>query len=186
MKKSLLVRVFLATCLFVLLGLDEVGAKEVVLTGIEVTNEDHHLLLYSRVEGGFAAEMADEVAKGTPVTFSFYVRVRKIKTFWWDQRIASVKIRLLVEYDPKKEVYVLSSTEEGKQNTTVSDAAKLNRILFEIKGLKVAKLQDLKTGEKYQISMMAEIRRKGLFFRLRDIFSKRDYKTEWYSVDFTY
>ena len=71
----------------------------------------------------------------------------------------------------------------------VDDFEEAKKRMSEIVGLKVTELRNLQRGNRYQISMMAELDKIRLPFYFHYVFfflSLWDFETDWYTVDFRY
>jgi hypothetical protein len=69
------------------------------------------------------------------------------------------------------------------------DFAAAKKAMAEVKGLKVAPLQRLIKGNKYQLRVKAELQKVRLPLNLHYVLfflSLWDFETDWYTVDFTY
>lgn len=181
---------FLFMLLFLVHPVDVVSAEEARLTDIVVTNDEDHLLLYFSVTDCFTEEMKKAIDNGVNTTFTFFVRLEAVRSFWWDRDIADLKLSHEIKYDSLKKVYTVRlSPREGKEVVSVKDFEEAKRIMSEIIGLKVTELKDLKRGNRYQISMMAELDKIRLPFYFHYVFfflSLWDFETDWYTVDFRY
>lgn len=164
-------------------------AKDAVITDIEVNNVESSLLLHFRVKNCFTRDMKKAIESGINTTFSFFVRAYEIRDYWWDRKIADIKISHDVLYDSLKNVYVIKLSENDNKPILVYDFDEAKKILSEVTGLRVAELQNLQKGGHYQVSMMAELDKIRLPFYLHNVFfflSLWDFETDWYTVDFVY
>jgi hypothetical protein len=168
----------------------EARAEEAKLTDIVVTNDQDHLLLYFSVTDCFTEEMKKAIENGVNTTFTFFVKLEAVRNWWWDRNIADLKIHHEIKYDNLKKVYTVKlSPREDKEEVSVKDFEEAKRLMSEIIGLKVTELKNLKRGERYQISMMAELDKIKLPFYFHYVFfflSLWDFETDWYTVDFRY
>ena len=175
--------------LIVLLFTVPAVAAEASLTDIEITNTDNHLLLCFRVVDCFTEDMKKAIHNGIATTFNFSVRVYEVRNLWWDKKIVDIKVNHDVQYDNLKKVYMVGLFEREEKTVFVRDFEDVKKIMSEIVGLKIAELEHLQKGGRYQIRMMAELDKIRLPFYLHNVFfflSLWDFKTEWYTVDFTY
>ena len=165
-------------------------AAKAILKDIEVTNTDEsHLLLYFKVAGCFTEDMEKAIGSGINTTFNFFVRVYEVRDLWWDKKLADVQIHHDVQYDSLKKLYKVKLSERGDATIFVPDFEEVKKLMSEIIGLKVAELKDLQTAGHYQVRMMAELDKIRFPLNLHNVFffvSLWDFKTDWYSVDFTY
>ncbi|MEJ2589657.1 MAG: DUF4390 domain-containing protein [Deltaproteobacteria bacterium] len=168
----------------------ETRAEEARLTDIVVTNDQDYLLLYFSVTDCFTEDMKKAIENGVNTTFTFFVKLEAVRNWWWDRNIADLKIHHEIKYDNLKKVYTVKlSPREDKEEVSVKDFEEAKRLMSEIIGLKVTELKNLKRGERYQISMMAELDKIKLPFYFHYVFfflSLWDFETDWYTVDFRY
>ncbi|MBW1900362.1 MAG: DUF4390 domain-containing protein [Deltaproteobacteria bacterium] len=179
----------LVGCLLVLLFVIPAFADEAVLKDIEVTNTDSFLLLYFNVADCFTEDMKKAIDSGIKTTFNFFVRVYETRSFWWDKKITAIKVSHDVQYDSLKKVYMVRLFEKGDKTIFVQDFDEVKTLMSRIRGLKVAELENLKTGKSYQVRMMAELDKIRLPLKLHSVFfflSLWDFETDWYTVDFIY
>jgi hypothetical protein len=79
--------------------------------------------------------------------------------------------------------------EKDDKSIFIKDFDKAKERMSEISGLRVADLQELQAGTRYQIRMMVELDKIRLPFYLHNVFvflSLWDFETDWYAVDFTF
>ena len=179
----------LVGCLLVLLFVMPAFADEAVLKDIEVTNTDSFLLLYFNVADCFTEDMKKAIDSGIKTTFNFFVRVYETRSVWWDKKITAIKVSHDVQYDSLKKVYMVRLFEKGDKTIFVQDFDEVKTLMSRIRGLKVAELENLKTGKSYQVRMMAELDKIRLPLKLHSVFfflSLWDFETDWYTVDFIY
>ncbi len=164
-------------------------AKEAKISDIVVTNNRDYLLLYFGVQNCFIPEMNKAIENGITTTFTFIVKLYEIRQWWWDKKIADLKIKHDIHYDSLRRVYSLKLSERGKGRIEVKDFEKAKKLMSEIVALKVTKLRNLHKGRHYQIKLMAELDKITLPFYLHHVLfflSLWDFETDWYTVDFRY
>ena len=164
-------------------------AKDAVITEIEVNNVDRSLLLYFRVDNYFTKDMKKAIDSGINTTFNFFIKAYEAREYWWDRKIADIKVSHDVQYDSLKKVYMIKLSEKDNKIIFVQDFDEVKKILSEVSGLRVAELQNLKKGGHYQVCMMAELDKIILPFHLHNVLfflSLWDFETDWYTVDFVY
>lgn len=164
-------------------------AQEATLTNIIVTNTRDDLLLYMEVEGAFRDEMKKAILSGVPASFSFFITLHKVRSFWRDEEIVDLKVTHTIKYDIlKKEFTVKRSWSNGKPVVTKS-FGEAQKLMAEIDSLKVISLGNLDKGRQYQLSAKAELNKVTLPFYLHRVLfflSAWDFETDWYAVDFIY
>jgi hypothetical protein len=187
--KKNLVRTTLLVYLLVMFSALTTYADQAILEDIEITKADSHLLLYFNVADCFTEDMEKAINNGIYTTFNFFIRIYKVRNFWWNKKIESIKVSHDVQYDSLKKVYLVGRSEMKDKKITVRDLDEVKELMCQVMGLRVAELQNLQTGLKYQVRMMAELDKIKLPLKLHNVLfflSLWDFKTDWYTLDFTY
>ncbi len=166
-----------------------VYAQDATLTNITVSNTQDDLLLFLNLEGAFREEMKKAILSGVPSTFSFFAKLNRVRSLWFDQDIADLEVTHTIIYDNlKKEFTVTRSWKDNNPEVTKSfDEAK--KWMTEINSLKIIPLDRLEKGEQYQLRVKAEVSKKTLPLYLHYILffvSLWDFETDWYTIDFTF
>ena len=173
-----------------LLIASQVGyAQDATLTNITVSNTQDDLLLFLNLEGAFRVEMKQAILSGAPSTFSFFAKLNRLRSLWFDKDIADLEVTHTIVYDNlKKEFTVTRSWKDNIPEVTKSfDEAK--KWMTEIDSLKIIPLNRLEKGEQYQLRVKAEVSKKTLPLYLHYILffvSLWDFETDWYTIDFTF
>ena len=176
-------------CWISLLWASPAMAEDAKLADIVVTNTRDHLLLYFTVTDCFTENMKKAIDNGVPTTFTFFVNLNEVRNWWWDKKIADLKVSHEIKYDSLKKVYEVRLSSRDDKVIVVKDFGQAKRLMAEIVGLKVTELRNLHRGDRYQINMMAELDTIKLPFYFHYVFfflSLWDFETDWYSVDFRY
>ena len=175
--------------LVLLLSVHSVNAREAFLKDIEVCNTENHLLLYFKVDNCFTEDMKAAIDSGIITTFNFFIRVYEVRGLLWDKKIAKIKVNHDIQYDSLKKVYMIRLLEKDDKPIFIKDFDEAKERMSEISGLRVADLQELQAGTRYQVRMMVELDKIRLPFYLHNVFvflSLWDFETDWYSIDFRY
>jgi len=184
------VSVALCTVLFFgLFTVRDAWPAEARLTDIVVTNTRDDLLVYFSVTECFTDEMEKAINNGVRTIFTFFVKLNEVRDWWWDKDIADLKVSNEIKYDGLKKVYTLRLSSPEERVVDVKNFEEAKRLMSEIVGLKVTELRNLQRGNRYQISMMAELEKIRLPFYFHYVFfflSLWDFETDWYTVDFRY
>ena len=164
-------------------------AQDARLTDIIVTNTRDDLLVYLNVEGAFREKMKTAILSGVPATFSFFISLYQNRNFWFDKKLADLKITHTIKYNNlKKEFSVKRSWENGVPLVTQS-FAEAQKWMAEIDSLKIVPLNILEKGGHYQIRAKAELSKLTLPFYLHYVFafvSLWYFETDLYTIDFIY
>jgi len=178
-----------AVCLFLSGAEGRVRAEEAALSDIVITTTQDDLLAYFTVVDCFTEDMERAIHNGIPTTFTFFVKLLKVRSSWWDKKIADLKVSHEITYDSLKKVYILRFSEDDRKELIVKDFEEAKTLMSEIVGLKVTSLDRLEKDAYYRVRMMAELDtiKLPLYFHYVLFFlSLWDFETDWYSVDFRY
>lgn len=164
-------------------------AQDPRLANIIVTNTRDNLLLYLTVKDAFPAKMESAVQSGVPTTFSFLIRLVRVRNFWPDKQMADIRVTHTLKYDNlKKEYNVTRSWEPGK-TYAVKSFEEAQKLMTEVDSLVIVPLNQLEKGKQYQIRAKAELSKLTLPLYLHYVLffvSLWDFETDWYTVDFIY
>lgn len=165
------------------------SAQKARLVDIVVTNTRDHLLVYFAVEDCFTPELTQAIENGINTTFTFFVELYEKRNWWPDEKIADMEFNHSIKYDNIKKVYEVRLSEQDNKIITVQDFDEAKKLMTEVAALKVASLQNLKKGRRYNVQMMAELDRIELPLYLHYVLfflSLWDFETDWHEVDFRY
>ena len=160
------------------------------LSDMVLTNTPSSLLLYLKVKEAFNEETQKAVFNGVPTTFSFFISLEEVRSFWRNRKIADFKLKHTLKYNTlKKEFKISRSWEEeaGEQQTISFDEAK--SLMTRINGFSLFPLSSLKKGRKYRVRAKAKLSKIDLPFYMHYIVllsSNWEFETEWYSIEFDY
>lgn len=164
-------------------------AEKAGLKDILVTNTTDHLLVYFSVTDCFTEDMIKAINNGFKTTFTFFIKLHKVRGLWLDNEIADIKVKHDIQYDNLKRVYHVRLSERDNKVFSVKDFDEAKALMSEIVGLKVCELNRLRKGGLYKVNMMAELDKIRLPLHLHYIFfflSLWDFETDWYTMDFKY
>lgn len=179
--------VILSTCL--LLSPLQVFAADATLTNIILTNTRDNLLLYLTVENAFPPKIETTIKSGVPVTFSYYIKLNKVRNFWKDLEIADITITHTLKYDNLKKEYIVTRSGETGGPKIIKSFEEAKKLMAEIDGLSIGALKWLEKGEQYQIRAKAKLSKLTLPFYLHYVLffmSIWDFETDWYTIDFIF
>jgi hypothetical protein len=164
-------------------------SQEARLTNIIVTNTRDDLLVYLNVEGAFTEKMTKAVLSGVPTTFSFYIMLFQTRNWWFDKKIADLKITNTLKYNNLKKEFTIKRSWENGETLVTQSFAEVKKLMTEIDSLRIAPLSRLEKGQHYQIRAKAELSKITLPFYLHHVFiflSLWDFETDLYTIDFIY
>ena len=90
------------------------AAKEVALSDLIVTNTRDDLLIYMTIQGAFTEKMKAAILSGIPTTFTFFVKLNRVRSFWLDKQIADLTVTHTIKYDTLKNEFLVYRSWEKK------------------------------------------------------------------------
>ena len=167
----------------------QIYAQDAKLANIIVTNTRDNLLLYLTAKDAFPSEIEEAVHSGVPTTFSFYIKLHRVRGLWLDEKITDITLTHTLKYNSLKKEYIVSRSWEGERLLTVESLKAAKNLMTEVDSLVIVPLKRLKKGQQYQISAKAELSKMTLPFYLHYILffvSFWDVETDWYAINFIY
>jgi hypothetical protein len=164
-------------------------AQDAKLANIIVTNTRDNLLLYLTALDAFPSKIEKAVQSGVPTTFSFYIKLHRVRGLWLDQKIKDITVSHTLKYNSLKKEYTVTRSWEGGRSQTVESLDKAKKLMTEVDSLVIVALKRLEKGQQYQISAKAELSKMTLPFYLHYILffvSFWDVETDWYAINFIY
>jgi len=185
-----MIRKLCATLLLVLvLSPASALAQEATLSIKTVTNTRDDLLLFLSVKGAFTEEMETAIESGVPATFTFFVSLNRVRSLWMDQSVTDLELTHKIRFDTLKKEYLVTRSWDGAEQRVVKSLAEAKHLMTEIDSLRIAPLNRLEKGYRYQIRAKAELGKITLPFYLHYVLffvSLWDFETDWHTVDFIY
>ena len=133
-------------------------------------------------------KLEEAIRSGVPTTFTFRVKIYRVRKFWPDKKMASLKFKHGIKYDNIAKEYRFHFG-ESDHSLSVKDFEKAKEIMAKVNGVKVLPTTKLKKGRKYYLDVKAELEPVRLPFGLQNIFfflSFWDVETDWLRYEFTY
>ena len=164
-------------------------AQDARLVNINISNTRDDLLIYFNVEGAFREKLKKAVLSGATTTFSFYINLYRVRSFWPDKNIADVKVSHTVKYDILKKEFTVKRPWKNSKPVVTKSFPEAQRLMSKIDSLEVVLLSELEKGRRYQTRAKAEVSKLTLPFYLHYVLffvSLWDFETDWYTIDFIY
>ena len=173
-----------------LLVLPGTGFAQVAkLTNIAITRYHDDLLFKINLDGAFREDMNQAIMSGVPATFSFYIKLNRVKDLWFNSNIADIYLTHTIKYDTLKKVYTVSRPWKNSDPVVTESFKEAQELMTQIDGLKIVQLNSLEKNGHYQIEAKAEVSKLTLPFYLHYVFlfvSLWDFETDWYIINFVY
>ncbi len=166
--------------LFLLTGWAFASGAE--LANIVVRNSADELLIDITLKGVFTEEMKAALTKGIPVDIAFSISLFEAHNFWFDKKMISKTAIHQIRFDTLKKEYKIWRSWEKRGFRVEIDSEEAQRILSEIKGLKVIPLKRLEKGVHYQLRIKSELNDRSHLFSG----TPWEFETDWYTINFIY
>jgi hypothetical protein len=164
------------------------AAEQPVVTDVRLAASPENLLISAAVQDCFTEDMLEGVHNAIPVTFRFYLDLRRMRDYWFDQRLVRQVINHTLSYDPIKQEYQVAFSEKEQPETTRS-LAEAEKMMAELHDIRLSRLKALQTGEKYALYIKATLAENTLPLSIHSIipfFSLWNFETDWRMVKFRY
>lgn len=174
--------------IFIITLSGSVWANDAQLEDIIVTNTRDDLLLYLNATNAFNEELITAIQTGVTVTFTYYIRLNRIRSLWKDEALNKLNIAHTIEYDTLKDEYIVTRSWE-KQPHTVKQFDLARKLMTTITSLVITPLSELSKDQQYRIRIKAAQKRRHLPYKMHYVLffmSPRDFETDWYTIDFIY
>jgi hypothetical protein len=166
-----------------------IAAQDARLGNIIVTNTRDNLLLYLTALDAFPSKIQKAVHSGVPTTFSFSVKLHRVRGLWPDKEIKDITVSHTLKYNSLKKEYIVTRSWENERSQTVESLDEAKKLMTEVDSLVIVPLHRLEKGQEYQISVKAELSKMTLPLYLHYILffvSIWDVETDWYTINFIF
>ena len=163
-------------------------AQNATIEELIVTNSSTDLLLFLTVNDAFTKQMEEGIKNGIPVTFNFYVKLERKRT-WLNQGLVSLQFDHTLNYDTLKEEYSIVRSELAGQTFRTKSLAEAKKAMAQLNGPPIAPLKALLPEAGYLLKVKAKLAEKTLplyFHYVIPFWSLWDFETAWYTVEFRY
>ena len=166
--------------LYLLAGSTTAQGAEV--SDMVINSSEGHLTLSVKIGDVIAGEVNTSAADEASATIIFSIALFEVKPFWFDKQIAHHTVTNTIKRDPHKNEYRLLRSWDSGRPLVVNSLNKAQRLMTEVKHLKLMPLVGLEKGRNYQIRVQAVCQDENAY-----IFSPSGcFKTDWHTVDFTF
>lgn len=136
----------------------------------------------------FTKDMLEGVHNAIPVTFRFYLDLRRVRSYWFNERVVKQVVNHTLSYDPIKQEYQVAFSEKQQPETTRS-LAEAEKMMAELHEIRLAPLNKLVSGQKYALHLKTTLEENTLPLSIHSIipfFSLWNFETDWRTVQFRY
>ncbi|MFH2012155.1 MAG: DUF4390 domain-containing protein [Pseudomonadota bacterium] len=190
MKISRYVPVFASIILLVVLFLPaNAFCKKAIIKDVIVTNTPKDLLVYFSVGGCFTPKMEEAIFNGVPTTFTFFIKLYRPRSFWFDKPLAAISVKHTIVYNNLRNEFTVTLNSIDKKELIFKDFFEAKKAMADVNGIPVIPMSCLKKNNKYYINMKAELDPIKLPFFLDYVLffvSLWDFETDWHAEQFIY
>jgi hypothetical protein len=152
-------RALAAALALALLLLDQAWAAPLRISNLVVTNSERTLLVNLVLLGSLPEGMVEGLGTGIPASVRFQVELWQYNSWWFNRRIAATILERQVVYDVlTKEYRVVAVQGEERDPYVTRDIWEAERVLSEVRGLRLVPIASLKGDDLYYVRARAEIR----------------------------
>lgn len=117
----------IASLVFIALSAPGVHAEDAYIVDVVRTGPPDHVMVSAILKGGMTRDIKDSIESGAPVTFTYLVKLERVRRVVWNETIREVAVKKLVKYDPLRKVY-LTWEKKGDKSEAISFDAELSAV----------------------------------------------------------
>lgn len=111
-----------AVLVFFALTAPGVHAEDAYIVDVVRTGPPDHVMVSAILKGGMTRDIKDSIESGAPVTFTYLVKLDKVRRVVWNETVREVAVKKLVKYDALRKVYLTWEKKGDSQETIGFDA----------------------------------------------------------------
>jgi len=129
------------------------------ISNLAVTNTDNALLVGVVMLGSLPEGVVEGLATGIPATVRFQVELWQYNAWWVDRRVVAKLVERQVVYDVLTKEYRVSAVQgEEREPYVTRDVWEAERVLSEIRTLRLAQMASLSPEDLYYVRVRGEVR----------------------------
>jgi len=156
---------------------------------LTLSNSQKELLLFGTIENSFRSEMAESLQNGISLDFIFFVELHKTTPNWPKELIKSTSFKHTISYDTLRDTYQVILEENNNRAKRFPSLREAQQATERINGAKIVAISQLIPGQNYQLRIRAELTQNTIELganRILPLIKKKDIKTKWQIIEFTY
>ncbi|MFO7760340.1 MAG: DUF4390 domain-containing protein [Desulfobia sp.] len=183
--------IIVVTCLvFLLLPFENsaVSKERPSIKDMVVINSEHNLLLYFQISEPFTPEMKRGIENGIPITFSFYIKLYKKRSGWFDKELVSHKLERSLAYDNLKDEYSIRLSGKKNRVVTRTNLEDAKNLMKKLNDFEVIELEKLEPGDHYCLRTKVSLEKKTLPFNFQNMipfWNLWEFDTDWTELNFS-
>lgn len=133
------------------------GRAELRISDLDVFLNDHEVTVHVVALGALPAGLHEGLQSGVPAHVRFTVELWQYNRFWRDRLVSSKVVERALDYNVvTKEYKVAAVRGESRSPYTTRDLRDAQRVLAEIRGLKLVAASQLEQTEIFYVRVLAE------------------------------
>ena len=129
------------------------------ISNLVVTNADRTLLVHLVLLGSLPDGVVEGLGTGIPASVRFQVELWQYNSWWVDRRVAATILERQVVYDILTKEYRVSPVQgEEREPYVTRDIWEAERVLSEVRGLRLAAITSLRSQDLYYVRARADVR----------------------------
>ncbi len=135
------------------------AAGPIRVSNLVVTNSEKTLLVNAVLLGSLPEGVVEGLGTGIPATVRFQVELWQYNSWWVDRRVAAKILERQVVFDVLTKEYRVSGGPGDERDPYVTrDIWEAERVLSELRGLRLAPITSLRSEDLYYVRIRADIR----------------------------
>lgn len=152
------------------------------ISDVVINSSRGYLNLSLKIRDAVTEKIMKPANDGVSSSIVFSIVLYQVNSFWFDKTVAHQTATNTLRYDPSKKKYSLIRSWYNGPPMVVGTLDQAKKLMIEIMDLRLMPLDGLERGRKYQIRVQAVCQDPNAF-----IFGPSGcFKTDWYTVDFTF
>ena len=134
------------------------------------------------VDNCFPEKMQEAIQNGIPATFSFYLQIYQVKSWWRDQKLLSFPFQHTIQYSPIPGEYQVTLGEKGMSRVT-RNFEEAKTWMARVQEVEMKVPPEMKPGSLTYLRIKAELDPVKLPLHLESLFffvSLWDFETDWH------
>lgn len=163
--------------------------KKPALANIIVTTSEEDMLLFVTIKDGFNQKMIEGVKSGLPVSFTFHMELKRIRTWWFNDTLLNSEITRTLTYDALKKEYSISFSEKENKTITTRSVIEAKRLISSLSGYPIVRRARLIPDAPYTLRVKVTLAENRLPLGMHYIIpftSLWNFETDWRTVEFHY
>ena len=171
-----------ASCLLILCFPILAFSQKASIQDVQVKGANGAWKVSFSVENSFPEKMQEAIQNGIPATFAFYLQLYQVRSWWRDQKLASLPFQHTILYSPIRGEYQVTFGEKGMSRVT-RNFEEAKAWMANIQEVELKSPPELKPGSLTYLRIKAELDPVKLPLHLENLFfflSLWDFQTDWH------